>query len=175
MTDVQDATPGAEPSMEEILASIRRIIADEKAPAAEEPPPAPDVKEDILELTQMVQDDGSVADTRDMAPVLPPEPAPLPEPIIDPVPAAAPTETLISAEVAATASSSLSALASMVQVDRRAEATHSYVGDGSRTLEDMVLSLMKPLLKEWLDKNLPAIVDRIVQKEVERIARKAQD
>jgi cell pole-organizing protein PopZ len=31
------------------------------------------------------------------------------------------------------------------------------------------------LLKDWLDKNLPATVDRLVQKEIERISRKVQD
>ena len=49
------------------------------------------------------------------------------------------------------------------------------MGNGARTLEEMTVGLMKPLLKEWLDQNLPNIVDRLVQKEIERITRKAKD
>jgi len=48
-------------------------------------------------------------------------------------------------------------------------------GNGARTLEEMVLELMRPMLKSWLDQNLPPIVERLVQKEVERIARRAAD
>ncbi|MGB9154542.1 MAG: DUF2497 domain-containing protein, partial [Alphaproteobacteria bacterium] len=76
----------AEPSMEEILASIRKIISDENVPAAE-PAAAPSAapQEDVLELTQMVQDDGSVQDVSapkepeaPLAPVPPPPPPPPP-------------------------------------------------------------------------------------------------
>lgn len=41
-----------------------------------------------------------------------------------------------------------------------------------RTLEDIVVEMLKPLVKEWLDANLPAIVERKVEDEVERIARR---
>ena len=39
------------------------------------------------------------------------------------------------------------------------------------TVEDLVRELMRPMLKEWLDANLPGIVDRLVRQEIERIAR----
>jgi cell pole-organizing protein PopZ len=44
--------------------------------------------------------------------------------------------------------------------------------DLGRTLEDVVRELLRPLLKEWLDENLPAIVEEKVQAEVERISRR---
>jgi len=47
------------------------------------------------------------------------------------------------------------------------------MGNGNRTLEDMVIELMRPLLKEWLEKNLSVIVERLVQKEIDRISKKA--
>ncbi len=47
-------------------------------------------------------------------------------------------------------------------------------GEGEKTLEDVVTSLLRPLIKEWLDQNLPAIVEEKVQDEVQRIARRAR-
>ncbi len=169
--------------MEEILASIRRIIADEKDPvtAAAIVPEEETSKEDVLELTQMVEDDGSVVDLS--VQTLAPEPEPSVPPAdaldFDPVPAAPPPgadESLISHDAAQAATSSLAALASTVQVERRvAFEGHTLIGEGGRTLEDIVMALMRPMLKEWLDQNLPAVVERIVQKEVEHIARRATE
>jgi len=187
MDDVSEAAGGSEPSMEEILASIRRIIADEKDPEAEAAPEGEAADgEDVLELTQMVQEDGSVVDVAEEAPAQPEEPvevveeAPAPEPEPEPAPEPAPAfdegDGILSDTAADAASSSLSALANTVQIERRASSPGlTPLGDGGRTLENMVLELMKPMLKEWLDQNLPAVVDRLVQKEVERIARKVED
>lgn len=172
--------------MEEILASIRRIIADEKDPNAapvEEAAPVVEPKDDVLELTQIVQDDGSIADVREMEPPAPP-PIPAPEPFsFAPVPEPAPpamdkaeADSLLSNIASSAATSSLAALASTVQIEQRA-ALHGSTGLGNmgRTLEDLVIELMKPMLKDWLDQNLPPIVERLVQKEVERIARRVPD
>jgi len=198
----EETTANADPSMEEILASIRKIISDdspppaEAAPAAEtavEPPAPPFAppasaaamplaasvshEEDIVELTQMVQDDGSVVDLNAPAPA--PEPSPV---IIAPVPpppimasAPTPTESLVSEPAASTAASALSSLASTLEIERLAHSPSgaTYLGNGSRTLEDMVIELMRPLLKGWLDENLPPIVERLVQKEIERISRRS--
>lgn len=193
MADVQDGDSNAEPSMEEILASIRRIIADEKDPNAAGDAAAPAaVEENALELTQMVQEDGSIVDVSAVEPVqaapqmisepLPPTPAPPPPPVAaapppPPPPAAKETPELVSAPAADAAVSSLAALANTVQIEKAAampSLSRTPFGD-NRTLEDMVLELMKPLLKAWLDENLPAIVERLVQKEVERIARRASE
>jgi cell pole-organizing protein PopZ len=42
---------------------------------------------------------------------------------------------------------------------------------GDRTLEDVVRELLRPMLQQWLDDNLPAIVQQAVETEVDRIAR----
>lgn len=164
MAEIQDSN--AEPSMEEILASIRKIISDENVPAEE--------TNDVVELTQMVQDDGSVVNVTEVQPDPPSPPPPLPEPEPEPV---VNTDSLVSDTAASAATSALSSLANTVEIGRLATGSHGgmYLGNGARTLEDMVVELMRPLLKEWLDQNLPAIVDRLVQKEIERISRRAQD
>lgn len=180
MAETQDTAAAAapEPSMEEILASIRKIIADE-------PPPANGAaSEEALELTQMVQEDGSVVDLKSaqsQAAASPPPPPPPPPPLTQnssaPPKAPASDSKLVSDPAAQAAVSSLSSLANTVQIERLASAAQSstFIGNGMRTLEDMVTELMKPMLKEWLDKNLPNIVDNLVQKEIERISRKAKD
>jgi len=182
MADVQDSSQAAEPSMEEILASIRRIISDDQ-PAAGTAPAA----DDIIELTQSVQDDGTVVDLAAVdpepvpetvlaAPPPPPPPPPLPPPPTESLqPPAQPVSTLVSDRAVGEASSALSALANTVEIERLAHepTAASYIGNGSRTLEDMVIELMRPLLKQWLDENLPATVERLVQKEIERIARRS--
>jgi len=170
--------------MEEILASIRRIIADEKDPLAEAA--GKPAEEDVLELTQMVQDDGSVVDLA-ASPPQPPVAPPPEKPKQEPAPPAAAEavkatepqegEGLISDRVAAAASASLSSLVSTVQIERMAASvpiTATPLGHASRTLEDMIEELIRPMLKEWLDQNLTAIVERLVQKEIERIAKKVE-
>jgi cell pole-organizing protein PopZ len=69
----------------------------------------------------------------------------------------------------------LSSLANTVEIERLSSAPVSatFVGNGHRTLEDMVIELMRPLLKDWLDQNLPVIVERLVQKEIDRIAKRS--
>ncbi len=177
--DSSAAAPGApEPSMEEILASIRKIIADDEP---KEPAPAGEV----LELTQVVQEDGSVVDTKAAPPPEPPKAAEPPAPPAPPSPPpvakaapAAPTEPLVSEPAATAAGSALSSLASTVEIERLAAVppmTSTFIGNGARTLEEMALNLMKPMLKEWLDQNLPPLVDKMVQKEIERITRKMKE
>jgi hypothetical protein len=46
------------------------------------------------------------------------------------------------------------------------------LGQG-RTVEELVQELLKPLLREWLDNNLPELVDELVKKEIERMVEKA--
>ena len=186
MTDVQDASSTAEPSMEEILASIRRIIADEKEPeAAAAPESAEEPSDDVLELTQLVQDDGSISTVTpdEPAPVFAPEPAPEPIPVMvfnEPPPAPPlvkeEADSLMSDLAESAAASSLAALASTVHTEKRASfAGFTPLGNAGRTLEDIVMEMMRPMLKEWLDQNLPPVVERLVQKEVERIARRVQE
>jgi cell pole-organizing protein PopZ len=178
MTD----TSAQEPTMEEILASIRRIISEDDAPVAEpaaapeppavvapEPVAAPEpVMEDILDLTEPV---AAVAPPAAPAPVrapvvadfddieiMPREPVRRPEPAYG---SPASDDSLLSQTVAESAASHFGSLAQTVFMP----------GEG-RTLEDVVKDLLRPLLKEWLDTHLSAIVEAKVQSEVERISRR---
>ena len=167
--------------MEEILASIRRIIsedevpADAAAPAVEDEPepeaapaatfaPAEEAEDDVLELTERVETLGDLdvytpglADEPAAEAPPAPEPAPAYEPEPDPAPAG---EGLVGAVAASAAASAFGQLSAAIQMP----------ADG-RTLEDVVRELLRPMLKQWLDANLPAIVQSTVDKEVERIAR----
>ncbi|GJL96655.1 MAG: pole-organizing protein PopZ [Hyphobacterium sp.] len=196
-----------EPSMEEILASIRRIIDEdeeggETEAAAEEvveapepeaavapepapepaPAPEPEVEDEVLELTDKIDeptggtdplaidDDLMIVDREEDEPVVElPEPEPEPEPAPEPVAAVAPepepeasAEELVSPPAATAAAGAFDALAENLRVAS---------ADGM-TFEGMVREMMRPMLKEWLDANLPRIVEEKVESEIERIARR---
>ena len=185
MAEGQDTSGSApqEPSMEEILASIRKIISDDEKPADTAAPSAESASdiEEVVELTQMVQDDGSVIDihaapVEEATPFVLPKPEPAPEPVVMEAPMPTSDKSLASDNTVSSSASALSALANTIEIERLSTAPQigTGLGNGSRTLEDMVIELMRPLLKDWLDKNLPATVDRLVQKEIERISRKVQ-
>jgi hypothetical protein len=48
---------------------------------------------------------------------------------------------------------------------------NTVLGNNARTLEDLVKEMLRPMLKSWLDDNLPSVVDRIVRAEIERVSR----
>jgi cell pole-organizing protein PopZ len=137
-----------EPSMEEILASIRRMIAEDDpargraaagdsarvqaTPAAASPAP---VDDDVLELTEALDDP---------RPTAPPAPA-----VVSP----------------ASASAALAALARLNAAAPPPAAVHK-----SQTVDDLARELLRPMLKEWLDANLPRLVEQAVEREVSRIA-----
>ena len=172
-----------EPTMEEILASIRRIIseddvpAEDGAPAEAEPEPAPveaaapvfepepEPEEDddgVLELTERVETLGDLdvyTPTVSDEPAAPPYVAPEPEYIPEPPPVSA-NEGLVGVVAASAAAAAVGQRSAAIQMP----------ADG-RTLEDVVRELLRPLLKQWLDSNLPQIVQATVDREVERIAR----
>jgi uncharacterized protein len=222
---------GQEPSMEEILASIRRIIADddpgknakESPPKAIEPaivrpapvlapprpvppprpmapppppvapPPEPEEDEidamlaqleatsrqapppveeepvpDILDLTEQMaaeEEEGPVFRTIDgQSDVVfeerPPDPPPLRVVAEPPRQASDPGErSLISPQTSAAVDSAFNTLAQTVLVQN------------GRTLEDLVKEMLRPMLKTWLDDNLPGTVERLVRAEIERVSR----
>ncbi len=118
-----------EPSIEEILASVRRIISEDEA------------DEDILELTEALDEE--------------PEPEREPEKVED--------DRLVSDEVEEVSAASISGLTAALAASAR-------LGDGDKTLEQLVKEVLRPILKEWLEANLSEIVERIVRDEVERIS-----
>jgi uncharacterized protein len=182
----------AEPSMEEILASIRRIISEDTdpgkgqgaapaaaapaptpapaaSPAAAAPPPPPPqpapAPADVLELTEMVGDDGKVTDVADKKPAAAPPPPPPPAPETD--------ERLVSSRAATAAAGALAGLAAASRKPEGGQPTG--LGNGAMTLEEIVRSEMRPILKAWLDENLPPLVERLVQKEIKRITRQVDE
>jgi cell pole-organizing protein PopZ len=48
---------------------------------------------------------------------------------------------------------------------------HTVLSNNARTLEDLVKEMLRPMLKSWLDDNLPGMVERIVKAEIERVSR----
>jgi cell pole-organizing protein PopZ len=206
-----------EPSMEEILASIRRIIADddakpgkapETAPAAKQPavaapgatpaPPAklaaPPASKSAAAANSQDEIDAMLAEldgppkaapkpaasqpaapdvldlTESMTSAATPSPGPAPSfRTIDanpdvvfaskPEPPPMPDRGLISSETVKAVDSAFNTLA------------HTVIGQNARTLEDLVREMLRPMLKSWLDDNLPGMVERIVRAEIERVSR----
>ncbi|CAN5217578.1 pole-organizing protein PopZ [soil metagenome] len=187
-----------EPTMEEILASIRRIISEDDAPAAADPVAAADAPpagggephEDVLELTQVAPEPPPITHAPEPAPVAAesvgdldvfdaPEPAPPPPPRRAPPPPRAfePEPEPASWSAAGHEADEDEPLIA----DHSADAAAGHFGAlaqslsmpaAGRSLEDVVRELLRPLLKEWLDANLTQIVETTVQSEVERISRR---
>jgi uncharacterized protein len=185
-----DEKPGHEPSMEEILASIRRIIAedgDHDESGAAVPtgangaagPGAAAADNDVLVLTDVVEEDEPMANSSDATIMQPDEPAlkleeaeEVPPLLVREAPAGeTPAERLISTTSAA---ASVAALSQLVNRPKERLAGELPLGNLDRTLEDMVRELLRPLLKTWLDENLPQLVERLVHEEIERLVRDAQ-
>lgn len=178
---MSDAKPEPEPSMEEILASISRIMADDTTPNASAEPAA-EKKNDILELTEAVDENGTV---RRLAPAHPAaEPAPhpgsdrtegaAPAPAGEGSAAARPAQSerdrLLS--VAATGAAA-AALGKLANLPRRPAGEGTSPSGGPRTLEDIVGEALRPLLQDWLDEHLPEIVERLVREEIARVVKEA--
>ncbi|HZR62284.1 MAG TPA: DUF2497 domain-containing protein [Xanthobacteraceae bacterium] len=193
-----------EPSMEEILASIRRIIADDDAtkspppaeaakpappapkpvappprvpPRAVEPEPEPELAEPSPEPESGIDEQSAdiLELTESMAAPLPAASAPAPQfrtidgasdvsfddDAVRPAPQARSEQEsqLISRSTKAAVDSAFNSLAQTVLVQN------------ARTLEDLVREMLRPMLKSWLDENLPGLVERLVRAEIERVSR----
>jgi uncharacterized protein len=224
-----------EPSMEEILASIRRIIADDEAkPAAAEkpaspaalkpavmkdippsaiapapkpvaapkpappPPPAPEpaASNNQDDIDAMLASLDAATPEADIRPATPepdvfeltdemalPEPTPAPaaatfskvepqddiefteakaarrQPAYEPPFEGAPVRPILSHSTVSAVESAFNSLANTV------------LSNNARTLEDLVKEMLRPMLKSWLDDNLPGLVERIVKAEIERVSR----
>lgn len=176
---LQHPQPGNEPSMEEILASIRRIIADDSAlPKKSEAAPAPVMEEDdILDLAEVA--------TLEPAPDFLQMPEPvyqMPEPVYQesvpppvaappPVEASLPAETSPITSVAALEKHILSRETGTVVAQAFQALSRNVVVPQGRSLDDIVAEMLRPMLRGWLDDHLPGIVERLVKAEIERVAR----
>jgi uncharacterized protein len=198
------AQANQEPSMEDILASIKRIIAEDsesagarppargrKSPVAvvpdPAPPPAPEpdlpvaeqavaepeplhaavaepapyaASADVLELTS------PLIETDEEEPAMPaPKAAPqtmtAPEPAVDQGATAEAAAGILSAPAEA---ASRTAFAALTQLQVRTDSGQS------NTLEGLVADLLRPMLRDWLDRELPALVERLVEAEIKRVS-----
>ena len=75
---------------------------------------------------------------------------------------------------ATTASVAGGAFAKLSQALQRTPEEESVADSSGRTVEQFIEDIARPMLKEWLDENLPAIVERLVQKEIQKISRRAE-
>lgn len=193
---IQDkaAEKAHEPSMEEILASIRRIIADDQAvkPAEAAPVRAPQPEDDdVLDLADM--DEPMRPEPAPQAPEPAPRAAPKPTPLdldaldfdaidfdaIEPEPepappprAAAPEPTVARRPEPAPEAAPLISSAAGASVNHAFNLLATTVSSqNARSLEDLVQDMLKPMLKAWLDDNLPVMVERLVRAEIERVSR----
>jgi cell pole-organizing protein PopZ len=144
--------------MEEILASIRRIIADEEPgesaaragatfeappPRTAPSPPEPQANEaEIDSMLARLQGEPRQASSEERRAAPPPDEG-----------------GLVSAATTEAVDAAFSSLTQAVQVRN------------GRTLEELVSELIRPMLKTWLDDNLPDMVERLVRAEIERVAR----
>jgi cell pole-organizing protein PopZ len=160
--------------MEDILASIRRILNEDEPAGSAEPPPSADADEP-LDLTREMLVSGPPPPPVAATPLPParppvehtgqePPPAPAPSP-----PAPPPVEALLAPAVAAAASASVGNLLRAVAAERGSAVARS----GGPTIEDVVREELRPLLKDWLDQHLPAVVERLVRAEIERVVGRA--
>ncbi len=169
-----------EPSMEDILSSIKRIIAEEGDAATANRPrrpvraaaPAAGLADDdeILELNQPAPSESLQPEQRRA-------PAPIPRdmPRVDlrdvtpePTPQPAGPEPILSPTTAEATRGPLEALSRMVVKPEPAPAPAIPAGETS--LEGMVREMIRPMLRDWLDANLPRMVEEMVQREISRIA-----
>jgi len=162
--------------MEDILASIRRILSEDEVPvgagtaaAPAAPPAAEPAGNDVLVLdpAMMVSDPVREAEPLPAVAVVTPPPAPPPiepAPPEPPLPSLSPPATLVAPEAAAAAASSVDSLVRTLAAERTMQ-----VRSGGPTIEDIVREELRPLLKAWLDTNLPPIVERLVRAEIERV------
>jgi hypothetical protein len=196
-TTGQAASPGGagEPSMEEILASIRRILSEDEstqgAPAPAPDPTAAATRPDdgVLQLTEeMLAERGAspspppAAGIAPAPPAAPPAPSAAPEPLAvappayqplsfaaPPPPAAGVPEGLLDAGAAAAAAAALGQLTRGAAPERPPVPGAWPLGAAGLSVEDIVRQELRPLLSAWLNANLPRIVQEAVAREMERV------
>ncbi len=152
----------SDPTMEEILASIRRIIEEEQdsdgkpkvsAPVAAVPRPSPVVAKAVAYDNDDDELTSNGSDVLELASVG----QTLPEP--------QPDEPLISGSTEGLATSKLSELSGLL--------ARGYPGS-ENTLEGLVREMLRPMLKDWLDTHLPDLVEQMVAREIARISGRAR-
>jgi cell pole-organizing protein PopZ len=137
--------PGGEPSMADIVASIRRSLDEEMGQTG-----SPPGSEGVLQLDPSMM----IPDPRETARTAPVRTAEVP----------AKPDGLVAPEAAAAAAQSVGSLVRTLAAERSMP-----VRTGGPTVEDIVREEIRSLLKDWLDTNLPPMVERLVRAEIERV------
>jgi uncharacterized protein len=167
---IAPAPPPAEPAASNSQDDIDAMLAglDEATSEAEIRPPQPDGE--VFELTDEMalpdtppaafhkidpEDDLEFTETA-AARAVHRQPAFEPPPFESP---AAPPPQILSRSTVSAVESAFNSLANTV------------LSNNARTLEDLVKEMLRPMLKSWLDDNLPGLVERIVKAEIERVSR----
>lgn len=175
---MSDNSSEQEPSIEEILASIRQIISDDdddkksnKKPLEN---PVREKNNDVLALTE--EDLADMTPEIEMRDIEDDEPEyeaeeeyddEEEEDVLPPPRKSVPSDILSS-------NTQRAALGSLHKLTKKMPINNPRSYDGV-TLEDIVREMLNPMLREWMDDNLPPMVERIVQKELEKLARRAFD
>ncbi|MGX4771911.1 PopZ family protein [Bradyrhizobium guangdongense] len=165
-----DAGPNSQDDIDALLAGL-----DEATPAPEvrAPEPEPEPEPDVLELTdEMAMDPEPTPappppsfrkveprDDLEFAESPPPRPAPSYAPVDFDAPPLPPQQPILAQSTVSAVESAFNSLA------------HTVLSSNARTLEDLVKEMLRPMLKSWLDDNLPGLVERIVKAEIERVSR----
>jgi hypothetical protein len=165
-----------EPSMEEILSSIRRIIAEDDKAQGE-----PDAlsagatggrpggaEEDVLELTEIATD-GPAPETAAEATPAPAATDDSSKKEADRVDRSASAEGLVSGTAATASTSAMARLSRAAAPEERKPSASS-----GQSMDEFITGLLRPMLKDWLDQHLPEIVERIVEQEIKKLARRAE-
>ncbi len=177
-----------EPSMEDILSSIKKIIAEDgdrpvnvprlrrsaqrDAVAVDTSPAQTATQTDVLELTEAVQEPAWVPEAEPVAAHTPGH-TPAPEQIVpdSPAPQAAEPEVspMKATDDSILAEKSVSATRNAFAQLNAAKAAPKEPTRTDNAIESLVLDALRPMLKEWLDANLPRVVEKMVAKEIARL------
>ncbi|QQO21820.1 DUF2497 domain-containing protein [Bradyrhizobium diazoefficiens] len=162
-----DASPNSQDDIDALLAGLD---AATPAPEVRAPEPEQEPEPDVLELTdEMAMDPPPPPSFRKVEPrddlefAESPPPRPTPPPSHAPVdfdaPPLPPQQPMLAQSTVSAVESAFNSLA------------HTVLSSNARTLEDLVKEMLRPMLKSWLDDNLPGLVERIVKAEIERVSR----
>ncbi|WP_187436617.1 PopZ family protein [Bradyrhizobium rifense] len=167
-----DAGPNNQDDIDALLAGLDTATA---APEIRAPEPEPEPEPDVLELTdEMAMDPEPTPapppptfrrveprDDLEFAEAPPPRPTPAPSyaPVDFDAPPLPPQQPILAQSTVSAVESAFNSLA------------HTVLSSNARTLEDLVKEMLRPMLKSWLDDNLPGLVERIVKAEIERVSR----
>lgn len=219
----EEDDPQADPSMEDILASIRSILADGEESGSEAPEAAPELQTELEpgpeprpEPESTIEPEPKIApEDPKPEPELQPDPEPEPkialedlesetEPDTAPEPesevavSASPplppkpeleleqdifdlTPQMVAQPTAALSGQILSQASAQVSTDALQELARALlskrdiaIGDRDLTLEGLVREILRPLLREWMDQNLPYLIERLVKKEIDHMINRAE-